>query len=352
MEEGRYYLEDHTAQVPMDLSQASVLTDGFILENCIVLVEGELIDGILHVHRLGNPIVENRPDSIDAIGLQNSDVFQSISTISQVEKLREQELQHGPEGMFVILSDLHLDKSEVLEKLEILFNGYKDMDPLPVFVFMGDFCSVPMSAARDGTKMVIGYYEELANLIAKFPRLASDARFLFVPGPNDPGMGDVLPRPPIPKHFTASLRSKVSHAVFASNPCRIRFFTKELVFFRQDLIHKLRRNCILKPNAASGEEFVQHAVKTILDQGHLCPVPLSACPIYWQYDHALRLYPLPDAIILGDRDDQFFETYAECDAINPGPFSNTFNFVVYRPTAEVDDKGGEIRSDVEFSQIG
>ena len=39
VEEGRYYLEDHTAQVPLDLTQASVLTDGFITENSIVLVE-------------------------------------------------------------------------------------------------------------------------------------------------------------------------------------------------------------------------------------------------------------------------------------------------------------------------
>ena len=53
VEEGKYYLEDHTAQVPLNFSQASLLTDGFVTENCIVLVEGEAIDGVLHVHNMG-----------------------------------------------------------------------------------------------------------------------------------------------------------------------------------------------------------------------------------------------------------------------------------------------------------
>lgn len=56
VEEGKYYLEDHTGQVPLDFSQASLLTDGFVTENCIVLVEGEAVDGVLHVHHLGELI--------------------------------------------------------------------------------------------------------------------------------------------------------------------------------------------------------------------------------------------------------------------------------------------------------
>merc|ERR1719145_308013 len=45
VEEGKYYLEDHT-------SQASLLTDGFVAENSIVLIEGEAIDGTLFVHNM------------------------------------------------------------------------------------------------------------------------------------------------------------------------------------------------------------------------------------------------------------------------------------------------------------
>ena len=303
-----------------------------------------MVDGTLHVLRMGNPIVETRYDARDTIGLVNSDLFHNMSTIAELDKLRQEEEEHGPDGMFVILSDVHLDKPTVMEKLETLFDGFQDMDPLPAFVLMGNFCSIPI--ARD-PKLMISNFEELANVICKFPRIAKEGKFVFVPGPSDPGMAEILPRPPLPKYFTAALRSKLSHVHFATNPCRLRYFSKEIVVTRQDMVHKLRRHCVLKPRSS---EWVQHTVKTILDQGHLCPLPLHTSPIYWQFDHALRLYPLPDAVILGDCVDQFYENYAECDAINPGPFSNDFSFVVYRPVASVDEDG-TTKSDVEFSQI-
>ena len=56
VEEGKYYLEDHTAQVPLNFSQASLLTDGFVTENSVVLIEGEAVDGVLHVHNMGEPV--------------------------------------------------------------------------------------------------------------------------------------------------------------------------------------------------------------------------------------------------------------------------------------------------------
>lgn len=37
-------------------------------------------------------------------------------------------------------------------------------------------------------------------------------------------------------------------------------------------------------------------VRTVLDQGHLCPLPLAVRPIYWSHDHALRIYPSPQAV--------------------------------------------------------
>jgi hypothetical protein len=37
-----------------------------------------------------------------------------------------------------------------------------------------------------------------------------------------------------------------------------------------------------------------------MSQAHLCPLPISAQPVYWQYDHALRLAPLPDALIIAE----------------------------------------------------
>jgi DNA polymerase epsilon subunit 2 len=264
-------------------------------------------------------------------------------------------MKYGEDGMFVVLSDVHLDNPSVLDKLEIMFDGYSDFSPLPVFVFMGNFTSKPLSASSNGANDIIGYFEDLTSLICKFPKISSEGRFVFVPGPNDPGMTGVLPRGPIPNYFTGSVRSKVKHAFFATNPCRMRFFTKELVFFRDDLVSKMRRHTLLQPrqdeesDASTQRQLSRHAIKTVLDQSHLSPLPLLGSPIYWQHDHALRLYPFPDALIVGDRVEQYYENYEECDAINPGPFSAGFNFVVYRPVSEV--KEDETKSDVEFSQI-
>lgn len=284
--------------------------------------------------------------------------------------------------MFVILSDVFLDNPTVLEKIECMLEGYSSFHPLPIFVFMGNFTSKPFSSSSSssggGTKTMMSYFDDLANIITKFPNVAQNGRFVFVPGPQDPGITGVLPRSPLPKYFTSTLRSKVKHAIFASNPCRMRYFSKELVFYRDDLVRKLRRHCLLEPRVDEEEENVnevdedvdgkmnsatmsnsnnshqrrlcRHAIKTVLDQGHLSPLPLSASPIYWQHDAALRLYPFPDALIIGDSVDQFYENYEECDAINPGSFSTSgFNFVVYRPIGEIQNM--QSKSDVEFSQI-
>ena len=45
----------------------------------------------------------------------------------------------------------------------------------------------------------------------------------------------------------------------------------------------------------------EHLAATLLQQSHLCPVPLEAQPVFWNFDHALHLYPLPDVLVLADR---------------------------------------------------
>lgn len=37
-------------------------------------------------------------------------------------------------------------------------------------------------------------------------------------------------------------------------------------------------------------------VQSILDQGHLCPLTISIQATVSDYDHSLRLYPLPTAV--------------------------------------------------------
>lgn len=45
----------------------------------------------------------------------------------------------------------------------------------------------------------------------------------------------------------------------------------------------------------------EHLCATLLQQSHLCPVPLEAQLVFWNFDHALHLYPIPDVLVLADR---------------------------------------------------
>ena len=70
---------------------------------------------------------------------------------------------------------------------------------------------------------------------------------MFVPGPRDPGSAEVLPQPPLPAALTAGLRAAVPRAVFASNPCRLRYCSQQIIIFRDDLEKRMRRLCLLPP---------------------------------------------------------------------------------------------------------
>ena len=113
----------------------------------------------------------------------------------------------------------------------------------------------------------------------------------------DAGTNNALPRRAIPEEFIKDLRKKVTHITFASNPCRVRFFTQEIVLFREDLLRKMQRHVVVPPSLDSeGHDICQQLVESILDQGHLCPLPLHVRPVYWDLDYTLRLSPLPHLV--------------------------------------------------------
>ena len=197
---------------------------------------------------------------------------------------------------------------------------------------------------------VLGYFNSLCDVLSKFPSLCRESHFVFIPGPRDLPMalGSCLPCPPLPAVLTTRLKEKLSHVTFGSNPCRMSWVSQELVFFREDLLHKLRRGCVRAPSEMETADASQHLVKTLLDQGHLCPLPLDRRPIYWNLDHSLRLYPLPDVLVLADVVDQYEWPYTGVRALNPGSFAQDGAFVVYYPARS--GKEGE-PPQVEFSRV-
>ncbi|CAG9861657.1 unnamed protein product [Phyllotreta striolata] len=221
----------------------------------------------------------------------------------------------------------------VFDKLESLFSGFQDVDPV-AFVFMGNFMS--NSHGSEMMDVLKKHFKRLGELIVKFPSLAKNSQFIFVPGMTDPCMPHIVPRFGLPSYVTSDIKKLVPKATFATNPCRIQYCTREIVLFRADLMPKLLRGTLHKP---SKDELLDSVRRTIVSQGHLSPLSLNALTVQWDYDYCLRLYPLPDLVVIGDKCESYQGDYKECRIANPGSFCESgFQFLSYIPYSNTIDE--------------
>lgn len=298
-----------------------------INESDSFLLSGWFEDQVFHVNAFGFPPTE--PSSTTRAYYGNINFFGGPSNISVKSSAKLKQLEdENKDAMFVFVSDVWLDQAEVLEKFRIMFSGYSPSPPT-CFILCGNFSSAPygknqVQALKDALKT-------LADIICEYPNIHQSSRFVFVPGPEDPGFGSILPRPPLAESITNEFRQRVPFSVFTTNPCRIQYCTQEIIIFREDLVNKMCRNCVRFPS--KNLDIPNHFVKTILSQGHLTPLPLYVCPVYWAYDYALRVYPVPDLLVIADKYDPFTLTNTECLCINPGSFPRSgFSFKVFYPS--------------------
>ncbi|KAH0436727.1 hypothetical protein IEQ34_026355 [Dendrobium chrysotoxum] len=350
LEEGHFYLEDLTAAIPIDLANAisflhffhvlmnlHKITSGFFVENTLIVAEGELLsNGIFKVNTCGFPPLEDRDDSLSL--LMGLDFFGG-GVVSTEENLRMSAMEKkAVNDMFVILSDVWLDNEEAMEKLSVVLDGYETLEVVPsLFVLMGNFCSRPCNLSFHSFSNLRMQFEKLGEMIKAHPRINEQSRFLFIPGPDDAGPAKVLPRCALPNYLIEELHKHIPTAIFSSNPCRVKFYTQEIVFFRQDLLYRMRRSSLIPPSSEETTDPFEHLVATITHQSHLCPLPLTVQPIIWNYDHCLRLYPTPHTIVLGDKSEQKAFKYTGITCFNPGSFSSDSTFAAYRPcTHEVE----------------
>ncbi|CEG77121.1 hypothetical protein RMATCC62417_11918 [Rhizopus microsporus] len=335
IEEGKLYLEDDDAHIELDISKTKY-EYGLFTDGIFVLAEGIYgEDHVFHVTEISLPPAEARNltdvllSHVDFLGLPRPLIDESI--------LKEEE-QANKDIFFVIISDLHLDQPKVMNALRTIFEGYSNQVPL-AFIFIGNFSSKPFTYSAAEATEYKDNFNALADLISEFETLATHSNFVFVPGARDPWGGNVLPQRGLPSHFVTRIRQKVKKAHFTTNPCRVRYCTQDIVIFREDLLNKIWRNTLIPTNLNADNQRIKHLVRTILDQGHLCPLPLSVKPVYWGYDHALRLFPLPHAIILADKCENYGISYEETHCINPGSFPNSeMTWSVYFPATKTSQK--------------
>ncbi|XP_066152304.1 DNA polymerase epsilon subunit 2 [Euwallacea fornicatus] len=338
--DGKYVLEDPTGIVQLDLVHAKY-HPGFFVENCIVLVNGYYEDKVLHVSTMIMPTGEDYIDSRFTFGNLNYFGGPSLLSLKDSKRLKKH-LQENPGGMFVFLSDVWLDHSQTFSKLEKLFEQMEQFSPPVAFVFMGNFMSEShgMEIFNDLKK----HFKRLGELIEKYDILAEQSKFIFVPGLADPCTPHIVPRFELPKCVTEDIERTVPNAIFATNPCRIQYCTKEIVVFRADIVAKLLQGSLHKPRQ---EDIPKCVTKTIVGQGHLTPLSLNALNVHWDFDYCMSLYPLPDLVVIGDKSEAYKDHYKNCIVMNPGQFcAGDFSFKMYFPANEVEDAVQDCAVDV------
>ena len=361
-EEGVYHLEDLTASVRLDLS-AALMTSGLFTENSFVIAEGTMdhsappLGPKFIVNVLGFPPPETRAETLQA--LRHVDLFGAAPAATDFNDLLAMEREAEEEALLV-LSDVWLDNDRVMRWLAQILTGYQEMGAPPrAIVLMGNFSSKPLSHDRGGPARLISLLDGLADLICAHEDILANTEFLLVPGPHDPAASKAFPRPPLPPYLTEAFVRRVPRAKFTSNPVRLRYYTQSILIFRHDLLQQMRRNVVLAPNLAETDDMSEHLVKTIMDQSHLVPMPLDAVPISWANDHALRVYPLPHLLILGDSTSQFTWQYEDAKAFNPTSFHQDGSFVTYFPATQVveysnvngDDEEDDDEEEMEVSTV-
>ena len=94
---------------------------------------------------------------------------------ADVKRLVESEAV-STSDMFVVVSDVWLDKPTTLSRLKMIFEGFDGSDAIPtMFVLMGDFCSTPLNTGNTQQGANFETYKQgfdrLASLLEHFPRL-------------------------------------------------------------------------------------------------------------------------------------------------------------------------------------
>ena len=209
---------------------------------------------------------------------------------------------------FVIFSDLHLDHPKTLSAFSTVLQGYVDADFIPfALVLCGNFASQQYSSADMVDRYCSGF-AALGDVLASFASVVRQTHIILVPGPKDPFATSLVPRPALPQVLVQPLLSKLKPLQgtvhLASNPCRISYFSQQIVVYRDDTMTRFLRNTVrIKDDEPDMEErereerdLKKFLVSTVLDQAHLVPLAQRIRPVLWDHDHALSLYPMPTAV--------------------------------------------------------
>ncbi|VDM98855.1 unnamed protein product [Thelazia callipaeda] len=320
-----FEIEDLTGSMEVRLEGAT-FHKGLFTDGCIMMLEGRYFNGVLHISAVGLAPVENANVTRNYFGTTNW--FGGEGTIACGSQIRLRTMcAQNERTRFIFMSDVWLDEERILNAIKELIYAFVDSQ-LIAFVICGNFCS--QVGTPHAYQQIHGGFRRLANILQNDSLKGRNIHFIFVPGPDDPSLNSVLPRPPLPFSLF-ELMMNVPNCSFASNPCRIQYANQEIVVMRQDLVEKMCRNSIHMPSSTA--DIPEHFCHSIASAGHLSPLPLHISPVIWQMDSYLAIYPLPDLVVIADKFEHFNYEVDGTIFANPGSFARTdLNFYVYYPS--------------------
>lgn len=251
--ENRFFIEDPTGSVPVDLSKVQYHS-GFFCEGSFVLIEGNYADGVLKAAGMGFPPVEAAASSRAYFGSLNTWGGPANTLLKNSTGLLAIE-RDNTEATMVFLADCWLDDPVVFEKMQTLFVGYNDSPPVAI-IMMGPFFRNTQDPFQWKNKFH-AFGEFIAN---NCPAIKKETDVVLVPALEDPAAPVILPRAPLPEQICTNLKRLVPRTVLATNPCRLQYCTQQIVICRADLITKLCRNTIHFPQEGKLEDHVRIAL--------------------------------------------------------------------------------------------
>ena len=294
-ENGKLYVEDIHQSVPIKIEHVQSSND-FITENTFVLLKGEVVDEIFVVSEMTLPPIPQRSLCESSLNL-----FGGHPELT--EEIVINTVGEPPEDSSIaVLYNVLLDNPKTLDKLQQLFTGFEECDAIPsAFVLMGDFQSRPFNASSgDSYRAFQKSFDTLSQLLARHPLTLERSQIILVPGTTDPGHG-IYPQPPFSDSLARGIASRFPNVVLATNPCRLRFYSKQITCFNGDTVDTLRKNRVVANynSATEGSGEGDRIVRCLLSQMHLCPGPVRDKAVIWDHDAGLRMYPPPHALFCG-----------------------------------------------------
>lgn len=297
--------------------------------------------------------------------------------------------------LVILGCNIYFDDFKIMTGLKKFFAVMEEMledqqdqgeEGCTTIIMTGSFVSTPLTLTNSSLSLILSsenyksYFDGFAEMLSAYPLVVNKCKFALIPGPNDPWQStfslgrsslDALPQTSIPRVFTTRLERLLprGNLIYGWNPMRINYISQELVLFRDDIMNKLKRNDIIfqsdlelekqavklensgkdteVENIISDEvhlptkiKMARQLVKTLLDQGDLQPFLKDLRVINTNYQHLIRIEPLPTTIMLFDSGFECFEvTYNGCKVANIGSLisnqnARKFNYAEYSPASK------------------